>query len=127
MFAGGVFLEGDAAEAAHFPGLTGIIEVDRIFATLTQRFRKVDEDRVELSRVLQVPRSQRDAIDVQIRVQIDLDPRVVFEHLEADGVLAADEFLVRIDTNVEVVVQQIVVRSMLAVCAAQDVGSGRWP
>src|SRR5687768_17879016 len=42
VFAGGVFLEGDAAEAAHFPGLTGIIEVDRIFATLTQRFRKVD-------------------------------------------------------------------------------------
>ena len=56
-------------------------------------------------------------------MQIELDAVVVLEHLEADGVFAADEFLFRIDANIEMVVEQIVISAIGAVCAAQDVGA----
>ena len=61
------------------------------------------------------------------------------QHLEADRVLAADRLLLRIDADVEVVVEQVVVRAVAAVFAAQDVRArrrgrclrcvrlGRWP
>ncbi len=57
-------------------------------------------------------------------MQIELDARAVLEHLEADGVLAADEFLFGIDANVEMVEEQIVVGAVGTVRAAQDVRLG---
>ncbi len=51
--------------------------------------------------------------------QIDLDAVVVFEHLEANRVAAADELLRWIDPHVEVIGEQIVVGAVLAVVAAQ--------
>jgi len=41
---------------------------------------------------------------------------------EADGVLAADELLFRLDADVEIIEEQIVVGAIPAVPAAQDVG-----
>ena len=49
------------------------------------------------------------------------------EHPEADRVLAGDRLLVRIDADVEVVEEQIVVGAVAPVLAAQDVGARRRP
>ena len=49
-----------------------------------------------------------------------------WEHLEANGIFAADEFLVGIDANIEMVVEQIVVGAVWAVGTAQDVGLCRF-
>ncbi len=49
----------------------------------------------------------------------------VFQHLEANRILAADEFLVRINAKVEIVGKQIVVCPPLAIFAPQDVSAGR--
>ena len=57
-------------------------------------------------------------------MQVELDARVVLEHLEADGVLAAEEFLLRVDANIEVVEEQIVIGAIGSVLAAQDIGVG---
>src|SRR5262245_65457803 len=54
-------------------------------------------------------------------MQVELDAVVVLEHLEANGVLAAEGLLFRIDAHVEVVVEQIVVGAMPAILAAQEV------
>ena len=69
--------------------------------------------------------AEQDLVDVEVGVEIELNARVVLQHLEADRVLAADRLLLRIDADVEVVVQQIVVGAISAVFAAQDVGARR--
>ncbi len=57
-------------------------------------------------------------------MQIELDAGVVFEHLETDRVLPADEFLLGIDTNVQVVREQIIVGAVRPVGAAEEIGVG---
>jgi hypothetical protein len=66
-----------------------------------------------------------DFINLQIVVEVELNPRVVFEHAEADRVLAADKLLLRIDANIKMVKKQIVVGPVPPVLPAQDVGV-RW-
>ena len=90
-----------------------------------QRLGKVDEDGVELALVLQRRRAEQDLVDVQVGVQIELDARVVLQHLEANRVLAAEELLLRIDADVEVVGEQVVVGAIAPVLAAQDVRARR--
>jgi hypothetical protein len=70
-------------------------------------------------------RAHHNPIDVEVGVELELDPRVVLQHLETDGVFAGDRPLPRIDPHVEVVIHEIVVRAIAAVVAAQNVGSGR--
>ena len=55
-----------------------------------------------------------------------MNPRVVLEHLEANRVLAGDEFLQRVDANVEVIKKQIVVGPITPVLSAQNVCVGGW-
>ena len=59
----------------------------------------------------------------EIGVEIELDARVVLQHPEADRVLAADELFLRIDAHIEVVGEQVIVRAIAAVLAAQDIGA----
>ena len=73
------------------------------------------------------PFQWRDAIDREIRIQLELDAGIVLEHPEADGVPAADPLLLGIDADVEVVVQQIVVGAIAAVFAAQELRAARAP
>ncbi len=61
-------------------------------------------------------------------MQVELNARAVLEHLEADGDLSADELLLRVDADIQMIEEQIVVGAIRAVLAAQDVGmsgSGR--
>ncbi len=54
-------------------------------------------------------------------MQIELDARAVLQHLEANGVLAADDLLLRIDADIEMVGEQIVVDAVRPIRAAQNV------
>ena len=58
-------------------------------------------------------------------MQVELDARAVLKHPEADGVLAAEELLVGIDADIEVVVEQIVVGAIRPLAAAQNVVASR--
>src|SRR5580658_10411793 len=62
---------------------------------------------------------------MQRGVEIELDAGVVVEHLEANGVLPADEFLFGVDADVQMVVEQIVVSAIWTVSSAQNVGTRR--
>jgi hypothetical protein len=58
-------------------------------------------------------------------MQVKLNPRVVLEHLEANRILPADEFLLGIDADIQMIEKQIVVGPILTVRAAQDVSTRR--
>ena len=90
-----------------------------------QRFRKVDEDRAVVALVFEFGFAEENLVDGQRGMQVELDAVVVLEHLETNGVLAADRFLFRIDAHVEMVVKQIVVGAIPAIFAAQNVGLRR--
>ena len=53
-------------------------------------------------------------------MQVELDASVVFQHLEANRVLPTDGFLLGINTDVEVVIKQIIIGAPGAVFAAKD-------
>ena len=53
------------------------MEVDRVLAAGAKRFGKVDEDGVRARAGIERRVAEQDAIDVQVRVQIELDPGVV--------------------------------------------------
>lgn len=54
---------------------------------------------------------------IQVGKQVELNARIVLQHLEANRVLAAQEFLVRINAKVEIIGKQIIVGPPLTVCA----------
>ncbi len=58
-------------------------------------------------------------------MQIELDAPAVLQHPEADGVLPLKELLFRIDANIEVVKQQIVIGAIGSIGAAQNVARCR--
>ena len=96
-----------------------------------QGLRKINKHRAGVARVFEQRgfgsrpgfRREENLVDTQLFGQVDLDARAVFQHAEADGVLAADELLVGIDANVKVVVEQVVVGAEGSVCAAQHIGA----
>ena|ERR1700691_3602360 len=90
-----------------------------------ERLREIDEDCAGIALVLEWPAAEEDLVDVKRVDQVELDPRVILEHFEPDRVLPADELFLRIDANVEVVEQQVVVGAIWPVSTAQDVSSGR--
>ena len=120
-----VFPERKAAESRNGFGHPRVVEVNRVLASGAQRLREVDEDRVQLARVLQRGVPEKNLFDLQIRIEIHLDACVVLQHPEADRVLAADELLDGIDADVEVVGEQVVVGAVRAVLAAQHISAGR--
>src|SRR6516164_4311381 len=58
-------------------------------------------------------------------MQIELNSRAFLEHFESDGVLPADIFFLGIDANIQMVVEQIIVRSISSILTTQNVGSRR--
>lgn len=120
----GIFVEGEAAEAALLARISGIVEVDGIGMAGAKRFGKVYENGAEFAFVFERRGAEENFVDLERLLEIKLDARAVLKHFEADGVLAADEFFVGIDADVQVVVEQIVVGAIRAVSAAEDVGLG---
>ena len=123
--AGGILLEGDGAEAAGLDGIAGVVEVDRVDLPGAERLREVDEDGAGIALVLEQRGAEQDFVDVERGLQVELDARAVLQHLEADGVLAADELFLRVDADVEMVEEQIVVGAIGSVGAAQEIGVRR--
>ena len=115
------------AEASLLARHARVVELDRIRAPGPQRLGKVHPDRVEFAIVFQRRRAEEDLLDGEVGVEVELDPRVVLEHLEANRVHAADRLLFRIDPDVEVVGEEVVVRAVAPVLAAQDVRARRRP
>jgi len=101
------------------------MKIDGILLAGMQSLGEIDEDRAVIAFVLQFRRAEQDLIDVQRRVQVELNARVVLQHLEADDDFSAQILLLRIDANIQVVKEQIVVRSILPVLAAQDIEARR--
>jgi hypothetical protein len=64
-------------------------------------------------------------IDLQVVIEVELNARVILEHLEANRILAADELLFRIDANVQIDKKADRCSRDSAVFAAEDVGV-RW-
>ena len=62
---------------------------------------------------------------MQRGVQIQLDAAAVSEHPEADRVLALKKLLLWIDTNIEVVKEQVVVGAIGPIRTPQDVAPRR--
>ena len=125
-FAGGVdpgtasriFAKREAAESACFEGIPGVVEIDRVDPAGVEGLREINEDGAEFALVLQLCRAKEDLVDVERLLEVELDARVVLEHLEADSVLPADEFLVGVDADIEMVEEQIVVGAIWAVRSA---------
>ena len=105
----------------------GVVKVDRVRrGPAFSVFGKVDEDGAELALVFEFGCAEQNLVDCRaLAYEIELDALVVLEHLEADRVLAADHFLLGIDADVEMVVEQIVVRAVPAILAAQNVRARR--
>ena len=110
--AGRVLLEGEPAESAGLDGCARIVEVDRVLAARLQRLGEIDPDRVQLALVAKRRVAEQNPVDRQVCVEVELNPRVVLQHLEANRVLAADDLLHRIDADVQVVES----RSLFARC-----------
>ncbi len=83
-----------------------------------KRLRKVDEEGAAVALILQRVFAHLDLVDLQGRDELELDAVAVREHLEADRVAAADELLLGIDAQIEVVEEQIVVGAIRPVRAA---------
>jgi hypothetical protein len=99
------------------------MKLDGLHRTLPQGRGKVHPDRAQFARVFQFGRPVQDFVHVEVGKQVELDARVVLEHAEPNRVLAADEFLVRVYADVEVIGEQIVIRPPRAVFTAQEVGA----
>ena len=115
---GRVFLEGEAAEPPRFLRYAGIVKIDRNGAPRLLRFWKIDEDSIEFPVKLQRSFSEENLVDVQRGDEIELYPRVVLQHLEANGVLSADELLLRLDADVEMVIEEVVVGAIAPIFPA---------
>jgi hypothetical protein len=98
-----------------------VVEVDGVDASRLQGLGKVYEDGSCVARVLKPDCPQKDLVDMQCAVQIELDPSAVLEHPEADCVLALQELFVRVDPHIEVIKQQVVVGAIGSIRAAQNV------
>ena len=79
--------------------------------------RKIDEHCTEIAFVFERGSAQKNLVHIETRVQVDLNARVGFQHVETKRVFPADELPFRINANIEMVVEQIVV------CPVRSVGS----
>ncbi len=66
---------------------------------------------------------QKNLVDTQSRMQIELDAPAVLEHPEADRVLSLEKLLVRINTYIEVIKQQVIICAIRSVRPTQKVGA----
>src|SRR5262249_6988128 len=116
---------GETAESADRFRCARIIKVDRIRFAGFERLRKIDKNGSRITSVFQGGGAHRYLVDVEVIVEVKLNAVVVTQHFESNRVLASDGFLVGINTNIETVRKQIVIRTILTVFTAQNVGTRR--
>ena len=95
----GVFPECHGAESPCRGRLPRVREVNGIDLTRLQGLGKTDEDGAELSLELERHLAKKDLVHTEGRMQVELDPGVVFEHPKPNQILAADRLLFRIDAT----------------------------
>ena len=98
-----------------------VVEVDGVDAARLKGLRKVHEDGPGLALVLEPNGAEKNPVYLERGVQIELDAPAVLQHLEADGVFSPEELLLRVDADIEVVKQQIIIGAIGSVGAAQNV------
>jgi hypothetical protein len=111
---GGIFAECNAAEASGLQWMARVIKVDRVSpagAPCLGKPTNADPDFRSYFSSLVPSR----ILSVQCLVQIESDARAVLYHLESDRDLPAEELLLGIDANIEIVEQQVVVGAVWAV------------
>src|SRR5262249_49924199 len=125
---GRVFTKGEAAEPAGSLRCAGVIEIDCIDMAGFQGFGEIYQDGSGVPRIFQdgwmgalesrifAPGTgdgsfwlKNNFVNLQVLVEIQLDARVILQHAKANRILAADEFLFRIDANIQVIEKQVVV------------------
>src|SRR5581483_762710 len=86
---------------------------------------KINKHSTRIALIMQSCCAKKNFVDFKSVIQVELDSRVVLQHLEADRVLACDELLRRIDSYIEVIKKHIVVCAISSVSSAQNVRRGR--
>src|SRR6185437_11213064 len=120
-----VFVENKSAEPSFRQRTSRVVEIDRVGLPGPQRLRKIHEHRSRVALILQRRLAKKDLVNLERVVEVKLNARPILQHLEANRILAADRLCVRINTNIQVVIQQIVIGSIRPISAAQYIGPGR--
>jgi hypothetical protein len=100
-----------------------VIELESVDTASPQRLGKVDIHRpsrraLEPQRpTLAVRLVQQYFFYLKCRHEIELNPGAVFEHLELDGILAAEELRIGVDPYIQVVIEYVVVGPIKAIAA----------
>ena len=116
------FLKVMRAEPARLHRIPRIIEIDGIRCARLQSVSGKSTNTAPESRsYFSGAVAQQNFVDVQCRVQIELNSRRIRQHLEADRILPAEILLLRIDANIQVIRKQIVVSPISAILAAQKI------
>jgi hypothetical protein len=89
-----------------------------------QSLWEVDEDCACFAAVAEPNPIEKNFVDVERRMQIELDALAILKHSEANRVLALKILFVRVDTDIQVVGQQVIIGAIGSVGTAQDFGSG---
>ncbi len=97
------------------------MEFDRVRASLGECRGEVQPHGVELSIESQSLPAEENLVDLQLGVEIELDPGVISEHAETYRVLSADDMTLGIHADVQVIGDQIVVGTVAPVLAPQNV------
>src|SRR5262245_16193721 len=125
MPAGRVFAKADTAKPPCLLRITGVIEIDGIYGVFLKRRGKVHEDSPQFARIFQFGRAEQDFVYIEIGEQVELDSRIIPQHLETDRIFSADELLLRINANIQLVGEQVVVGPPVTIRASQDVSPRR--
>jgi hypothetical protein len=121
--AGRIFAESDGAKSTRFYRMTRVVEVDGVLSACFQGLWEVDEDCACIAPVAEPTPVEKYFVDLQSGMQIELDAFAILKHPEANGVFALKIFFVRVDTDIEVVEEQIIVGAIGPVSAAQYISS----
>ena len=109
------------------PGLAPVGDGQAVAIPRAERLGERDEDRVLLAAVRGGPVVvvERDPLDLHVGEEVDLEDLAVGDHVEDDGVAAADRACVGVDPHVEVVRDHVVAGALGAEGAAEDLVAGR--
>ena len=102
--------------------MAGVVEVDGIDLAGVEGLGEVDEDGAGVALVFELSGAEEDFVDLE-GSEIELDAGAILEHAEADGVFAAEGFVVGIDADAEVVVEEIVVGAEGSIGSAEHGGA----
>ena len=121
--AGRIFAESDGAKSTRFDRMTRVVEVDGVLSACFQGLWEVDEDCASIAPVAEPMPVEKYFVGLQSGMKIELDAVAILQHSEANSVFALKMFFVRVDTDIEVIEEQIIVSAIGPVGAAQYVSS----